>query len=221
MNRADLHIFTFLRSLRVFSWIPGRIYFCVTEGFGVISWPKPLLCVLSVKINQSKLKTKKTCPRSTITEEHERIWGPPSHFWTFCAIIASPLGQKWLPAHVDSNTTSLHTHRDPFVLKWQHFSSQPPWMMTNVFVSPRLCQISPLKTPAWSLHLTRSSSATGAAADSVGRADKIRFICVNSLCVGSLICLFVWWRLFSRCACPTLVSLCSSCIPPLQMAWRI
>lgn len=89
-------------------------------------------------------------------------------------------------------STSLHTHREPFVLKWQHFASQPPWMMTNIFVSPRLCQISPLKTPAWSLHLTRSSSATGAAADSVGRAEKIRFICVNSLCVGSLICLFVW-----------------------------
>ena len=56
----------------------------------------------------------------------------------------------------------------------------------------------------------------------VERGAKIRAICLNIFCVHSLICLFVWRRLLPRCACPTLASLfCSSCTPPLQMAWRI
>lgn len=63
------------------------------------------------------------------------------------------------------------------------------------------------------LRLTRSSAATGTeAVECVDHRAKIRPICLNVFCVHPLICLFVWRRLLSRCACPTLVSpLCSSC----------
>lgn len=63
------------------------------------------------------------------------------------------------------------------------------------------------------LRLTRSSAATSTeAVECVDHRAKIRPICLNVFCVHPLICLFVWRRLLSRCACPTLVSpLCSSC----------
>lgn len=44
----------------------------------------------------------------------------------------------------------------------------------------------------------------------------------TSSCVHSLICLFVWWRLPSRCACPhARFSFPLQLYSPLQMAWRI
>lgn len=88
--------------------------------------------------------------------------------------------------------------------------------LTNIISPPRVSNIT-FEGPARSLLLTRATAAAG----SGGGTEKIRFICVSSRCVGSLICLCVWCGLLSHRACPTLVSLCSSCIPPLQMAYLI
>ena len=55
------------------------------------------------------------------------------------------------------------------------------------------------------LVLLSDAATSGTYIKTVGDVEhkaKIRAICLNIFCVHSLICLFVWWRLLSRWACP-------------------
>lgn len=98
--------------------------------------------------------------------------------------------------------------------------AHPYWCLASVTASPTIRCFLAASPP---LRLTCSSAATSTeAVERIKHRAKIRPICLNIVCVHSLICLIVWRGLFSRCACPALVSpFCSSCTPPLQMAWRI
>lgn len=90
--------------------------------------------------------------------------------------------------------------------------------------SPSTCFSNhPSRLTPWPLLLSQHSFAATSSTyiktvRDVEHRAKIRAICLNIFCVHSLICLFVWQRLLSRCSCPTLASLFCS---PLQIAWRI
>lgn len=83
-----------------------------------------------------------------------------------------------------------------------------PWLRTLITSLP-LC-------------ITCSATTSTKAPECVDHRAEIRPTHSNIYSIHSLICLFVWRRLLSRCAYPTHVSLLgSSCTPPLQMAWHI